>query len=245
MEEEELDSISNRISGEELLKILSHALRIRRDEYVVLVAEDRAKSPFAVLVGIILSQNTNDRNSIKAFEQLRERIGVGLNDILRASIDEISEAIKPAGLWRQKAETIKRVAEALNYLGGEEYLLREDPMRLREKLLEIKGVGEKTVDVFLSVVRKAPVFAVDTHAMRIAIRWGLAKRRNYREVSQALLKYFGPEKSEEAHRLIIALGRRYCKAINPRCYECPIKNYCPSSHKYLTNQPNTKSTHGY
>ncbi len=230
--------IAERISGDKLFEILSQNLMIRRDEYVVLVAEDKTRNPFAVLIGVILSQNTNDRNSIRAFEQLRRRIGVDLRSILSASVNDIAEAIKPAGLWRSKAETIKRVAEEINKLGGEEYLLKEDPVKIREKLLEIRGVGEKTVDVFLSVVRRAPVFAVDTHAMRIAIRWGLAKRRNYREVSQALLKYFGSERSEEAHRLLIALGRRYCRALNPRCGECPVKNYCPSAKIYVSSTEN-------
>jgi endonuclease-3 len=72
------------------------------------------------------------------------------------------------------------------------------------------------------------VFAVDTHAMRIAKRWGLVgEKAGYDEVSKALLEFFGPEKAEEAHRLIIALGRRYCTARNPRCSECPLRDICP------------------
>lgn len=228
-----IESIADRISGEEVFRILSQNLSIDRSEYVALVAEDLREGLFSVLVGIVLSQNTNDKNSIKALINLRNKIGLSIDKILGASIKDIGEAIRVAGLWRQKAETIKRLAEEINRLGGEEYLVREDPFVLREKLLEIKGVGEKTVDVFLSLVRKAPVFAVDTHAMRIAIRWGLAKKRNYREVSQALLRYFGAERAEEAHRLLIALGRRYCKASNPRCAECPLRSYCPSSQRYL------------
>ncbi|MFZ8793743.1 MAG: endonuclease III domain-containing protein, partial [Acidilobaceae archaeon] len=180
---------------------------------------------------VILSQNTSDRNSIKAFLTLRERVGVRLEDILGASVDDIASSIRVAGLWRQKAETIKRVAEHVARLGGEDFLLREDPFRVREELLKVKGVGFKTVDVFLSVVRRAPVFAVDTHAMRVALRWGLARRRDYMEVSRALLDYFGAERAEEAHRLLIALGRRVCKARSPRCWECPLASYCPSSSK--------------
>ncbi len=75
------------------------------------------------------------------------------------------------------------------------------------------------------------MFAVDTHAMRVALRWGLARRRDYMEVSRALLEYFGAERAEEAHRLLIALGRRVCKARSPRCWECPLASYCPSSSK--------------
>jgi endonuclease-3 len=226
-----LAGIADVISGDEVFRILSEAFRVDVGEYVVLVAHSLGEGAFPVLVSVILSQNTNDRNSIKAFLTLRERVGVRLEDILRASVEDIANAIRVAGLWRQKAETIKRVAEHVTRLGGEDFLLREDPFRVREELLKVKGVGFKTVDVFLSVVRRAPVFAVDTHAMRIALRWGLARRRDYMEVSRALLDYFGAERAEEAHRLLIALGRRVCKARNPRCWECPLASYCPSSSK--------------
>jgi Predicted EndoIII-related endonuclease len=226
-----LAGIADVISGGEVFRILSEAFRVDVGEYVVLVAHSLGEGAFPVLVSVILSQNTNDRNSIKAFLTLRERVGVRLEDILGASVEDIARAIRVAGLWRQKAETIKRVAEHVARLGGEDFLLREDPFRVREELLKVKGVGFKTVDVFLSVVRRAPVFAVDTHAMRIALRWGLARRRDYMEVSRALLDYFGAERAEEAHRLLIALGRRVCKARNPRCWECPLASYCPSSSK--------------
>jgi len=226
-----LASIADVISGDEVYTILSKVFRPSISEYVVLVANSMEEGVFPVLISIILSQNTNDRNSIRAFLRLKERVGVKLEDILRASIDEIALSIREAGLWRQKAETIKRVAETVARLGGEDFLLREDPFKVREELLKVKGVGFKTVDVFLSVIRRAPVFAVDTHAMRIALRWGLAKRRSYKEVSRALLEYFKAERAEEAHRLIIALGRRVCKARKPRCWECPLANYCPSSSK--------------
>ncbi len=224
-------SIADVISGGEVFRILSEAFRVDVGEYVVLVAHSFGEGAFPVLVSVILSQNTNDRNSIKAFLTLRERVGVRLEDILRASVEDIANAIRVAGLWRQKAETIKRVAEHVARLGGEDFLLREDPFRVREELLKVRGVGFKTVDVFLSVVRRAPVFAVDTHAMRVALRWGLARRRDYMEVSRALLDYFGAERAEEAHRLLIALGRRVCKARSPRCWECPLASYCPSSSK--------------
>lgn len=224
-------SIAERAPGSEVLERLRRALNVDWRRYTALVAERSGEGAFPVLVGVILSQNTNDRNSIKAFMNLKERVGVKLSDILEASVNDIAEAIKPAGLWKQKAETIKAAAEAINALGGEKFLLEEDPKRLRETLLSVRGVGAKTVDVFLSVVRKAPFFAVDTHAMRIALRWGLSDKRSYDRVSRVLLEYFGPGNAEEAHRLIISLGRTYCTARSPRCPECPLTDICPSSLK--------------
>jgi len=224
-------SIAEKASGVEVYRILSRSLNVDWREYVALVADKVGGGYFPVLVGTILSQNTNDKNSIEAFMSLKSRVGVRIEDILRASVEEIGDAIRKAGLWRRKAETIKRVAEFIASRGGEEYLAREDPMRLREELLRVEGVGFKTIDVFLSLARRTPVFAVDTHAMRVALRWGLASKRDYETVSRALLDFFGPDIAEEAHRLIIALGRRYCRARNPRCNICPLTSLCPSSSK--------------
>ena len=177
---------------------------------------------------MILSQNTSDKNSIQAYRELRRRIGVTADSIARASLVEVEEAIRKAGLARQKARALKEAARLVLDLGGEEALLRLDPLELRERLLRIKGIGPKTVDVFLAVVRRAGVFAVDTHARRIAARWGLVyEKAGYEEVSRALLEFFGPDNAEEAHRLIIALGRTYCRARNPRCRECPLRDVCP------------------
>lgn len=226
-------SIAERADGETIYSILSRSLRVDWSEYVALVAKLKSNGFFPILVGVILSQNTSDRNSIKAFESLRVKIGIGINDILRARLEDIEISVKKAGLWKQKAATIKRAAEEISRAGGEEYLTSEDPARLREFLLSIKGIGFKTADVFLSVARGAPFFAVDTHAMRIALRWGLVKRRSYGEASRALLELFGPQRAEESHRLLIALGRRYCRARNPACSICPVKDLCPSSSKYL------------
>jgi len=222
-------SISDRASGEEVFRRLSESLRPRWDEYVVLVAHRYDGNPFAVLAAIILSQNTSDKNSIRAYMRLRERLGgVTAEKILSLPEDELVELIRPAGLPRQKARALREAARRILEAGGEKVLEEMPPERLRGFLLSIPGVGKKTADVFLSFYRKAPVFAVDTHALRIAKRWGLVgERAGYDEASRALLEFFGPRLAEEAHRLIIALGRRYCTARSPRCGECPLRDICP------------------
>ncbi|BAA79061.2 endonuclease III [Aeropyrum pernix K1] len=224
-------SIRDKISGEELLRLLRDNLRVDWREYVALVAYETDGNPFAVLAAVVLSQNTNDKNSIRAYLKLRQTIGVTPEAILEASYDDLVEAIREAGLPRQKASALKALAEAVVRWGGENYLLKAPPEELREKLMSIRGIGPKTADVFLSLVRKAPgVFAVDTHAARVARRWGLVgEKAGYDEISKALYNYFGPGNSEEAHRLIIALGRTYCKARRPRCRECPLRSVCPSA----------------
>ncbi len=222
-------SIAGRATGEEVYRRLAAALKPRWDEYVVLVADREDGNPFAVLAAIILSQNTSDKNSIRAYLRLKERLGkVTPQAVLSIPEEELIELIRPAGLPRQKARALREAARRILEAGGERVLEGLPPGELRRLLLSIPGVGKKTADVFLSFYRKAPVFAVDTHALRIAKRWGLVgPKAGYDEASRALLEFFGPERAEEAHRLIIALGRRYCTARNPRCSECPLRDICP------------------
>ena len=228
-------SIRDKATGAEVLERLKKSLRVDWRDYVALVAYEVDGNPFAVLAAIILSQNTSDKNSIRAYMRLRSSIGVRPEDVAKARLEDVEEAIRPAGLSRQKARALKLLASKVIEWGGEEYLLREEPGVLRRKLLSVQGVGPKTVDVFLSLVRKAPgVFAVDTHAARIAKRWGLVgDKAGYDEISRALLEFFGEGVSEEAHRLLIALGRTYCRARNPLCRECPVSDVCPSAQQRL------------
>uniref|UniRef100_A0A7J3ZJ14 Endonuclease III n=1 Tax=Fervidicoccus fontis TaxID=683846 RepID=A0A7J3ZJ14_9CREN len=225
-------SIASRVTGDEVLRRLERAIRPKTEDYVVLVASDVDRSPFALLVATILSQNTNDRNSIKAYLSLRLRIGISPEDIARASEQELTDAIRVAGLATRKAKTLKSLASRVMEAGGERVLVAMEPFKLREFLLSVPGVGQKTADVFLSFYRRAPVFAVDTHAARIARRWGLVgERASYEEISQKLLEFFGPERAEEAHRMLIALGRAYCAARKPKCSSCPLADVCPWPHR--------------
>jgi len=225
-----LASIAERASGRDVFERLRRSLKPSWREYVVLVADRSDGNPFAVLAAIILSQNTSDKNSIRAYEALRKLLGGRVTPEALLSVPEkaLEEAIRPAGLHKQKARTLREAARKILEAGGEKFLAETPPSELRRFLLSIPGVGKKTADVFLSFYRKAPVFAVDTHALRIAKRWGLVgPKAGYDEASRALLEFFGPEIAEEAHRLLIALGRQYCRARSPRCSECPLYDICP------------------
>jgi len=223
-------------SGNRVYEVLKKSVGYSEDEYVVLVARKMSSNPFLLLVSIILSQNTSDKNSIKALKRFVEMVGTNCTDVVKTPRNVIEEAIRPAGLYKQKTDTIIRLASEICKV-GEDFLLKAPIDEVRRFLKSVKGIGNKTIDVFLSVARKAPVFAVDTHAMRIARRWGLVgDRASYEEVSKALLRFFGEDKAEEAHRLLISLGRRYCTARKPRCRECPLREACPYARRLLQSQ---------
>lgn len=226
----ELVKILNRIkgNGKEIYDKLAKNLTIDENDFAPIVAMNKNKSPFSILVSIILSQNTTDKNAIKAFNNLYEKTKLDPEKIIDLGIDNLSEIIKVAGLPKQKSRSILELARFVKDK-GENYLLERDPLELKNELMKIPGIGEKTSDVFLSFTRNYPVFPVDTHIRRIALRWGLSDKNSYKDISQALIEFFGPDLSNNAHKLLITFGRTYCKAKNPRCKECFLKEICPSA----------------
>ncbi|MCE4602082.1 MAG: endonuclease III [Desulfurococcales archaeon] len=223
-----MESIADRATGAKVLEALRRSLRVDWRDYAALIPLKEDGSPFAVLIAIILSQNTNDKNAIAAYRRLRSMVGVRPEDVLSAPREVIEEAIRTSGMYRQKAGAIIGAAKAIMKAGGEEALETLPPEEVRRILEGVRGIGRKTVDVFLNVTRGVDVFAVDTHAQRIAWRWGLAPRNaSYEKVSSALASFFRGQDLGEAHRLLIALGRSYCTARRPRCRECPLREVCP------------------
>jgi len=214
--------------GHIILEKLTSTFRIKKGDFVV----DYAENPFEILVSIILSQNTSDKNSIRAFLNLKSSIGTSPEKLAKASLEEIEKAIKVGGLYKIKARRIKELANmVLNGLNLREVL--ELPVKLaRRKLLKIPGIGRKTADVFLALFGKKTI-GVDTHAARVAKRLGLVNDdANYDEIRHALLETFSfVENFDYVHRLLIQLGRTFCKAKSPKCKECPLNEYCSHAKK--------------
>jgi endonuclease-3 len=115
-------------------------------------------------------------------------------------------------------------------LGGNlEGLLAGDVEEVREKLLTLPGIGPKTADILLLFHLNKPVIPVDTHVMRVSKRLGLApKKGGYEQVRAALEDLYDEGDYMDVHHLLIKLGRTHCKARNPLCKPCPVKELCPS-----------------
>ena len=210
--------------GLKIFKKLSNAIRLTEQRFVV----DYVENPFGILVAIILSQNTNDKNSIAATKRLKERIGLTPDKIAKTSLSEIIDAIRPAGLIQQKAKRIKKLADlVINGKLNIDKILNMDVEDARRELIKIEGIGPKTADVFLALFGKK-TFGIDTHATRVAKRLGIVSNKaSYEDIRRAYLQLFkSVENLDLAHRYIIALGRIWCKAKNPKCKDCPIKEFC-------------------
>lgn len=215
--------------GDKILRLLKAKFQIDENEFAALKA-GRGGDPFRVLVATIISQNTNERNTLLAFERLDREVGIEPSSILSAGVERVEEAIKVAGLQRQKAEAIVAAAElTLKKYGGDlRRLLEESEEVVRAVLGSVRGIGEKTVDVLLAF-SGFPVVPVDTHVRRVARRLGVARSSSYRAVRDSLHRVFREEHRLEAHLLLIKLGREMCRARDPRCPECPLNSLCPSA----------------
>jgi len=185
-------------------------------------------TPFETLVSIILSQRTYWKNVKTATERFGERFN-GVVDVAKASVKEIEKVIKPAGLYRIRARRIKNIAKDLveKYDGKLDKILNLPYDEAKKKLITIKGIGPKTVDVFLMAIKGEQVLPVDVHIFRIMKRLGIATERDdYESLRAKLESEIPPVQRMKAHLILIEFGRRICRARNPKCEECPIKRYC-------------------
>ncbi len=214
----------------DVLQRLRSRYSLNLDSYVAPRALRRGANPFEVLVGIVLSQNTSDRNAIKAFENLRSALGgkITPESVDRASLEGIARAIKVAGQQRRRAMVLKELArvflERPQLLRELEGLGTEDA---RAKLLELPGVGPKTADVFLLMYLRRRTFPIDTHISRIARRLGLGS--SYEEIRRRVLelgKELSVDELIELHLLLIQHGREVCRPREPRCSECVLRDLC-------------------
>ncbi|MBA7507123.1 Ultraviolet N-glycosylase/AP lyase [subsurface metagenome] len=188
--------------------------------------------PLAGLVRTILSQNTSDTNSKRAFNMLMSAFG-NWQAIASAPVQEIAYAIRVGGLSKVKAVRIK---EILNQIRGEQggisldFLSLLDASEAKDYLMKLPGVGEKTANCVLLFSLGKPCLPVDTHVFRVAKRLGLIDAKvSIGKAHSLLQQHVPPAKVYQFHILMIEHGRKICRARNPECDRCILSNDCPSS----------------
>eukprot|EP00727_Mastigamoeba_balamuthi_P014419 m51a1_g9601 putative -gpd family protein (229) ;mRNA; r:1049655-1050571 len=191
--------------------------------------------PLDTLVMTILSQNTTDKNSLRAYADLRARFPAW-SDVADADASDIEDAIRTGGLAATKSHRIKEILESLRgEEGGEpslKHLASMTDEQVMEELTAMKGVGPKTAACVALFGLGRPVFPVDTHIHRVSQRLGLVKSGLSREKTQEELDRAVPSSWKYAgHLLLIEHGRRTCKAQNPLCTSCPLGDRCCSVTK--------------
>lgn len=183
------------------------------------------RAPLELLIGAILSQRTNWKNARKALESLKKKFP-SLTAVADASLRDIEEAIRPAGLHEVKAYAIREVAR-LAKIGELDRILALPYKEARARLMSIKGIGPKTADVFLLFARREPVLPVDTHIFRIMRRLGVAEENeDYESLRSKLERAVPPSERLYAHIALIRFGREVCRPLRPLCETCPLTSLC-------------------
>jgi len=187
-------------------------------------------TPFEVIVGAMLTQNTNWANVSRAITNLKKNHLLSLESLSSLSPDILAEKIRPAGYYNLKTARVKNLLAVINndYAGVLEDFLDEETSTLRQKLLEIKGIGPETADSILLYAANRPVFVVDTYTHRILFRHGLiAEEEDYHEIQTLFVDSLPGDVAlfNEYHALLVRLGKEYCKKSKPLCSACPLERY--------------------
>jgi endonuclease-3 len=182
------------------------------------------RSPFELLVAVILSAQATDKSVNKATAGLFRAANTPAA-ILALDVAGLSPHIKSIGLYNGKAKNIVAACRLLIERHGGAV------PKSREELERLPGVGRKTANVILNTAFGEATIAVDTHIFRVANRTGLATGKTVRAVEDKLLRFVPPEFRHDAHHWLILHGRYVCKARTPACPTCRIADLCEYRHK--------------
>jgi len=179
------------------------------------------RDPFKVLISIIISIRTREEITIKVVEDFFKKFR-DIEDIKKASIEEIANSLKMVGLYNQKARWIKEIAEKWDY----------EKICDKEFLEKLPGVGRKVRNVYLIIVCNEDCIAVDSNVHRIVNRIGIVNTKSFEETEIALYDLVDKKYWKELNFSFVKFGRNICKPNKPLCETCIVKEYC----KYYKNK---------
>jgi endonuclease-3 related protein len=194
-----------------------------------------AETPFEVVLGAYLTQNTSWTAAVRSLANLRAAGVLTLAGLRALPLDELKAQIRPSGFATRKAPALKAFVTMLDaeFGGSLDELAAMPTPALRSRLLALPGVGPETADAILLYALNHPVPVVDEYLRRIAVRHGLATpapgRKGYEELADLVRAAFASESAEaqllllnEAHALVVAVGKAHCRKV-ARCDRCPLK----------------------
>ncbi|MFP3288988.1 MAG: endonuclease III domain-containing protein [Candidatus Micrarchaeota archaeon] len=189
-----------------------------------------------IVVGAILTQNTAWKNVEKAIKNLKERKMLSLERLAGAKLEELEDAIRPSGFYKQKA---KRLSNLFKYIKANystlEKFFDKDKDELRNELLNLNGIGNETADSIILYAAEKPTFVIDAYTKRIMHRvYGIEEEIEYNKLKEYFESRLRPdlELYKDFHAQFVELGKRFCKK-KPLCDECPLKDYCRYASKKI------------
>jgi endonuclease-3 len=177
------------------------------------------RTPFKILISVLLSSRTKDPVTQKASENLfaaADTPGMMMN----LNEERIAELIFPVGFYRQKARQIRKLAQLLAHDNDGKV-----PGTF-EELIALPGVGRKTANLVLALAFNQPAICVDTHVFRISQRLGWASGKEPEEIEEQLKKEFPPEQWNRINHTLVGFGQTVCKPVSPLCGQCSITEHC-------------------
>jgi endonuclease-3 len=200
----------------------------RLEQMFPILEPHRITDAFSLLIATILSQNTNDRNSSRAFLNLMKSYEIKPVVLANLRPEEIRPLIKYAGLQDIRSKRIIAISKTIlhKFSGDLNPVLKLPLLKARHILLSLDGVGPKTADILLNFLGGRAVMPIDTNIFRVINRLNFVKGRNYEKTRLTLETLIPSEKLKEMHFLLIQFGRKICKPRNPTCSTCPLNSLC-------------------
>lgn len=186
-------------------------------------------TPFEIMAGAILTQNTAWTNVEKALARMDEHGLATAEAVTAADPADLADALRPAGYFNVKAKRLQGFCRAYLEAGGLEPLRAMETHNLRRWLLDIHGIGRETADDILLYVFHRPIFVIDAYTRRILGRLGWVDGdESYDHLRESVEACLGPdvELYNEYHALIVQLGKDICRP-KPKCGLCPLRSACP------------------
>ena len=199
--------------------------------------------PLDTIIGTILSQNTNDKNSYQAYRNLKDNFG-NWNELAELTPTKIEKYIKIAGLGKQKSKAIYELLQSLKKKDKSvslDHIKTKNDTEILDELTSYNGVGVKTASCVLLFSLGRNVCPVDTHVHRTLNRIGLVETNTPEKTFYKILNNIPEKTAHSFHTNLIRLGREICKPTNPNCSICPLLKLCKFDHKSLTTKIQNKT----
>ncbi|MBI3404311.1 MAG: endonuclease III domain-containing protein [Acidobacteria bacterium] len=197
-----------------------------------------ARTPFEVIVGAILTQNTSWTNVEKAITNLRREKLLTPGAIECIPTPRLARLIRSSGYFRQKAKKLKAFVTFLRreFRGSLRKMFSLPTEKLRELLLAVHGIGPETADSILLYAAKKPAFVVDAYTKRVLLRHGIITEKTNYEETRALFENSLPHDVQlfnEYHALLVQVGKNWCRPREARCGECSLGQFLPQAQPVL------------
>lgn len=184
-----------------------------------------------IMVGAVLTQNTNWENVEKAIANLKGANLLELHRLAETPTGMLAELIRPSGYYNLKAVRLHNLIRAITAEHDSlDSFFAADLYTLREQLLTVKGIGPETADSILLYAGGFPTFVIDAYTHRLLLRHGLIwEESDYYEMQELFLSGLPEDVAlfNEYHALIVRVGKEFCRKTKPRCEACPLRELLP------------------